>query len=109
MRFISLMVLGKRMGAIGHMMRDRSVSFWKKLLIVFGIIYLLSPIDLIPAPVFMFAWVDDFILWIWILWYLRDELDKYWTGEKSRGFSPKFYGKNIVEGVEYEVEETEDE
>ena len=109
MRFISLLVLGKRIGAIGQMMKDKSVSFWKKLLIVFGIVYLISPIDIIPAPVFMFAWVDDFILWIWILWYLRDELDKYCKIEKSENLSKKFYGKNIVEGVEYEVEETDDE
>ena len=59
MRFISLIVLWKRIGAVGHMMRDKSVSFWKKLLIVFGIIYLLSPIDLIPAPVFMFELSDE--------------------------------------------------
>ncbi len=109
MRFISLIVLGKRIGAIGQMMKDKSVSFWKKLLIVFGIVYLVSPIDIIPAPVFMFAWVDDFILWIWILWYLRDELDKYWNIEKGTNFSRKFYGKNVVEGVEYEVEQTGDE
>ena len=109
MRFISLLVLGKRIGAIGQMMKDKSVSFWKKLLIIFGIVYLISPIDIIPAPVFMFAWVDDFILWIWILWYLRDELDKYCKIEKSEYLSKKFYGKNIVEGVEYEVEETDDE
>ena len=49
MGFIKLRVLLKRIKAIRFMMADKSVAWWKKALIVFGILYLFLPIDLIPV------------------------------------------------------------
>ena len=106
MHWIGCGVIWKRIAAIKFLMKDKNVSIWKKLLIALGIVYVVSPVDLIPIVVFPFAWIDDFILWIWILWFLKDELDKYWLGEKEADLSKKFYGKDIVEGVEYEVSES---
>ena len=109
MQFISLAVLGRRIKAIRFMMKDKSVSFWKKALIVLGLVYLFLPIDLIPPIIPVFGFLDDLILWLFILYYLRDELDKYWTGEdagkRNRDMRKKYRGKNIVDGVEYEVRE----
>lgn len=65
----------------------------KKALVIFGIIYLFLPVDLIPPVLFPIAWVDDFILWLWILWHLKDILDTYWLGEKEVDLS-KIYWKN---------------
>lgn len=113
MQFISFAVLFKRIGAIRYMMKDQSVSFWKKALIVFGLIYLVLPVDLIPPIVPVFGFLDDLILWLYILDYLKNELDRYWEdgGAESAGHvrdaQKKYRGKNIVDGVEYEVREDE--
>ena len=37
--------------------------------------------------------------------FLKDELDKYWMGEKPEDLSKKFRDKTIVEGVEFDVED----
>ena len=105
MQFLGFQMLIKRIKAIRFMMADKSVPKRKKALIVFGIIYLFLPIDLIPPILFPIAWVDDVLLWWFILWYLSKELDKYWDGGKTKDFSKKYRGKNFVDDVEYEVDE----
>lgn len=105
MHFFGLQILLKRIKAIRFMMKDKSVPKRKKALIVCGIIYLFLPIDLIPPILFPIAWVDDFILWIWILWHLRIELDKYWLGDKGVDLSKKYRGKTVVDDVKYEVKD----
>lgn len=103
MQFIGLRVIFKRIKAIRFMMKDKSVPKRKKALIIAGLIYLVLPVDLIPPVLFPIAWIDDLILWLWILWHLREELDKYWLGEKTVDFSKKYRGKTIIDDVEYEV------
>lgn len=105
MQFFGIQVLVKRIKAIRFMLADKSVPKRKKALIIFGIIYIFLPIDLIPPILFPIAWIDDLILWILILWYLSSELDKYWTGGKPKDFSKKYNGKTFVDDVEYEVNE----
>lgn len=109
MQFFGFRVLIKRIKAIRFMMADRSVPKRKKALIIFGIVYLFLPIDLIPPILFPIAWIDDLILWLFILWYLSSELDKYWTGGKSKDLSKKYRGKTFVDDVEYEVDENKGE
>ena len=109
MQFFGLQVLIKRIKAIRFMMADKSVPKRKKALIILGIIYIFLPVDLIPPILFPIAWVDDLILWLLILWYLSSELDKYWTGGKTKDFSKKYRGKTCVDDVEYEVNENKDE
>lgn len=108
MQFLGLQVLLRRIKAIRFMLADKSVPKRKKALIIFGIIYLILPVDLIPPILFPIAWIDDLILWIFILYYLSNELDKYWTGGKPKDFSKKYHGKNFVDDVEYEVNEKKD-
>lgn len=106
MQFLGFQVLIKRIKAIRFMMADRSVPKRKKALIVFGIIYLFLPVDLIPPILFPIAWIDDLALWLFILWYLSSELDKYWMGgSKPKDLSKKYRGKTFVDDVEYEVDE----
>ncbi|MDO4396246.1 MAG: DUF1232 domain-containing protein [Clostridia bacterium] len=109
MQFISFRVILKRIKAVFYMLKDRTVPFRKKALIIFGLVYLVLPVDLIPPILFPFGFIDDLILWIYILWTLKDELDSYWMGEKSEDLSRKFSGKNMVEGVEYKVEDDDKE
>ena len=105
MQFISFRVIWKRIKAIRFFMKDKTVPIRKKLLIVLGIAYLLMPIDLIPAPILIFGFVDDIILWLFILYYLRDELDRYWVGEKEVPPEKKYRGKKIIDDVKFEVKE----
>ena len=106
MQFISFRVLSRRIKAISSMMKDKTVP---KLLIVLGIIYLFLPIDLIPPVLFPFGFLDDLVLWIWIIWHLKDTLDQYWVGEKEVDLSRDFKNKDIVEGVEFTVDQEDEE
>lgn len=86
------------------MMRDKTVPRRKKALVIFGLIYLVLPVDLIPPVLFPIGFLDDLVLWIWIIWHLKDTLDQYWLGEKETDYSTDFKDKDLVEGVEYTVD-----
>ena len=105
MHFLKIRVLLKRIKAIRFFMKDKSVPWWKKGIIIFGIVYLFLPFDLIPPFIPVLGILDDLALWAVILWYLSKELDKYWYGEKPKDFSKNFGGKNVVDDVEYEMDE----
>ena len=102
MQFFGFRVLIKRLKAIRFMM---AVPWYKKALVIAGIVYLFLPFDIIPPILFPFGIIDDIIVWLLILWYLSSELDKYWIGEKPKDYSRKFRGKNVVDDVEYDVDE----
>ena len=101
-------ILFKRVRAIGVMMRDQNVPFVKKLLVIATVLYILSPIDLVPLPIFPFSWMDDLAVFLIVIWYLKDTLDQYWLGGKPVDLSKEFSSDDIVEGVEYEVHEEDD-
>ena len=103
MQFLSLRFIMNRIKAISSMMRDKTVPKRKKALVIFGLIYLVLPVDIIPPVLFPFGFLDDLVLWIWIIWHLKDTLDQYWVGEKTVGYSGDFKSENLVEGVGYEV------
>ena len=105
MQFWSIRVILSRLKAIRFMMADKTVPKTKKALIIAGIAYLFLPLDLIPAMVFPLSLIDDVVVWLLIIWYLRRELDVYWTGEKSRDLAKKYKNRDIVDDVEFEVEE----
>mgnify|MGYP000986201810 FL=1 len=105
MQYIFLRVLMRRIKAIPPFLRDKTVPFRKKLIIVLGIAYLLSPIDLIPAPILLFGIIDDIVVWSFIIYYLKDELDKYWLGEKEVKPEERFHGKKIIDDVKFEVKD----
>lgn len=106
MQWIFISVLFKRIKAIKFFMKDKEVPKRKKLIIILGILFLISPVNLITVPIFGLGLIDDIILWSFIIYYLRDELDKYWIGE-AEGPSLKdkeLKGKDIIEDVVFEVE-----
>ena len=104
MQFFSFRFILNRIKAIRSMMRDTTVPRRKKALVVFGLIYLVLPVDLIPPVLFPIGFLDDLVLWIWIIWHLKDTLDQYWFGEKETDYSTDFKDKDLVEGVEYTVD-----
>ena len=105
MQFISFRVILSRIRAIKAMMADKTVPKRTKLLVVLGLVYLVMPLDIAPVVLGPVAIVDDLVLWLWILWNLKDTLDTYWVGEKVEDFSKDFSGKDLVEGVEFTVDE----
>ena len=105
MNFWSLRVILSRLKAIRFMMADKTVPKTKKAIIIAGIAYLFLPFDLIPAMVFPLSLIDDVVVWLLIIWYLRKELDVYWTGEKKYDLAKKFRNRDIVDDVEFEVED----
>lgn len=105
MRYLTFAVLGKRIRSIKKLLLDPSVPKRKKLLVIFGIIYLFVPIDLIPFTVLGFGIIDDLVLWIFILTHLADELDKYWRESEygpreEAAVNPRkaYRGKTIIQG-----------
>ncbi|WP_027399585.1 YkvA family protein [Anaerovorax odorimutans] len=104
MQFIFFQVLFKRIKAIKFFLKDKEVPKRKKIIIVLGIIYLVLPVDLIPPVLFPIAWMDDAVLWIFIIWYLKDELDKYWLGEEPVDPKKKYHGKKIIDDVNFDIE-----
>ncbi len=105
-------ILLRRIKSIKAYLKDPSAPKIKKFLLIFGIIYLLSPIDLIPAPVLGFSLIDDAVLWAAILSYLAEELDRYAEAEpETPSFSKaeeRYQGKKIIEVEATVVEDDED-
>lgn len=109
MRFVAIRMLLKRIFHIKDYLLDPSASKSKKILIIFGIIYLLSPVDLIPAPVLGFSVIDDLVLWGAILNYLSEELDRYVEagGSAMAEARRKYKGSDIIEGEARVIEDDE--
>ena len=106
MQFWSIRVILSRLKAIRFMMADKTVPKRKKALVIFGLIYLFLPVDLIPPVLFPFGFLDDLVLWIWILYTLKETLDTYWMGEKPVNYSKKY--KDAIEQDDFEVVNDDD-
>lgn len=104
--FVSWRVIIKRIKAIRFLLADKTVPKRKKALVIFGIVYLFLPVDLIPPILFPFGFLDDLVLWIGILYLLRETLDTYWMGEKPVNYSKKY--KDAIEQDDFEIVEDED-
>ena len=100
MNFLGLRVLLNRLKVIPFFLRDKTVPLRKKLLVVACAAYILMPIDLVPFFPF-----DDLILFAFVILHLREELDVYWKGDRKTDLSKKFRDKDIVDGVEFTVED----
>ncbi|MBR0441526.1 MAG: DUF1232 domain-containing protein [Firmicutes bacterium] len=105
MRFLWFAVLGRRIRAIPSFLKDKTVPMRKKALVVFGLIYLILPVDLIPPVIPVFGFLDDAVLWLFILYYLREELDRYAVPSGSSG--KEFRGRDVID-VDFTVNEEED-
>lgn len=79
-------------------LKDKNVSKFNKFLLIFAILYVISPIDLIPFPVIGFSILDDIAVFIVILYYLRDYLAVY---------NIKPDNGNIYENTDYKIDNDE--
>ena len=106
MRLIAFAEIIRRVKVIPMFLKDPKESKVKKALIVFGLVYLLLPFDLIPPIIPVFGWLDDLILWIFILDHLKTELDRYDVSAPNS--VSKYRGRNVVD-VTYTVNDREEE
>ncbi|WP_326909413.1 DUF1232 domain-containing protein [Sedimentibacter sp. MB31-C6] len=85
---------------------DKNIPLKEKWWIIIPLIYILSPIDLIPAPIFGFSIIDDIIMFIFLLSIVMEKTKKYYDKEKNNKNVKK---DKIVEDVEYEIHKDEEE
>lgn len=94
----------RRAKAIPMFLKDKRAPLWKKALVVLGFIYLILPFDLIPPIIPVFGFLDDIVLWAFLISFLKDELDRYDVQAPASDPSVKYKDKNVVD-VNYAVKE----
>ena len=111
-RWLLIPLLIREIRSIKYLFQDKQAPKRYKFVVILGLIYLISPIDLIPAPILGFSIIDDCVIWGCILYYLKEPLEKYADRkqkEKSRADRRAFRGKKIIEDAEYTVVKEEKE
>lgn len=69
--------------------RDESVSIGHKLLGAFALLYVISPVDLIPDAIPVIGWLDDIgVVALVVGFYLR-QIAKHHERQKAQGMTPK--------------------
>ncbi len=58
-------------------MRDPKVSKWQKSFLIALMIYVISPLDLIPEPIFGVGIIDDFIMAAYIWSHFLPKMSRY--------------------------------
>lgn len=95
--------------SIISMMKDKYARKRYKAVVIFGLIYLFSPIDLIPAPVLGFSIIDDIAVWAVILSYLKKPLAEYKDNTAGNKKGGAYKGKKVVEVDDYVVMDEDEE
>lgn len=90
--------------SIFRLLKDKAAKKRYKAVIVLGLIYLFSPIDLIPAPILGFSIIDDCVIWAIILYVLKEPLSEYKDADTS-GRKVKTKGKKVYETEDFVVVE----
>lgn len=85
---------------------DKSIPLKEKWWIIIPLIYILSPADLIPAPILGFSIIDDLVMLFYLLSVVNSKTKKYYDSIDKKHKERK---ENIVENVEYEIKKDEDE
>lgn len=83
---------------------DKDVPLKEKWWIILPLIYILSPVDLIPAPILGFSLVDDAVMLFYLYSVVIGKTDKFYGRNNKKKQETK---ENIVENVEYEIEKDE--
>ena len=92
---------------------DKNVPLKEKWWVIIPLIYILSPADLIPAPVLGFSIIDDAVMLAFLLTVVFKKTKRYYfenngnSGNK-KDKKDKDVKENIVENVEYEIKKDEE-
>lgn len=85
---------------------DKNIPLKEKWWIIIPLIYILSPADLIPAPILGFSIIDDAVVLGYLLSVVVGKSNKYYGSPNNKKNKEK---ENIVENVEYEIKNDEDD
>jgi uncharacterized membrane protein YkvA (DUF1232 family) len=80
---------------------DKNVPLKEKWWVIIPLIYILSPADLIPAPILGFSIVDDLVMLCFLLTKVYDKTKRYYDNKKAENH-------DIIENVEYEINKDEE-
>lgn len=95
--------------SIYRLLKDKAAKKRYKAIIILGLVYLFSPIDLIPAPIIGLSIIDDCVIWAVILYALKEPLSHYKDGDPvGKKSKMRAKGKNIYETEDYVVVEEND-
>ena len=95
------MYLIRQFGYLLRLLKDSEVKIRDKIIILLMIIYIFSPLDLIPAPVFGFSIIDDLIVFGFLINIINNLLKKYGYKEEKKDFKDE----DVVENVNYKIED----
>lgn len=101
-RWLIFPLLMAELKSIINMMKDKKAPKRYKAVVILGLIYLFSPVDLIPAPVLGLSIIDDVAIWGAILAYIKEPLSAY-KGDPISPKDRKYKGKKVVEVDDYVV------
>ncbi len=80
---------------------DKQIPLKEKWWIIIPLIYILSPVDLIPMPILGFSVLDDLLMFVYLMSIVSEKTKKYYGNEKN------LKEKDIIENVEYEIDDDE--
>jgi uncharacterized membrane protein YkvA (DUF1232 family) len=81
---------------------DKNIPLREKWWIILPLVYILSPVDLIPAPILGFSLIDDAVMLLYLLSVVNEKTNKYYGKNKEHEYKSS---DKIVENVEYEIYE----
>lgn len=87
---------------------DKTIPLKEKWWIIIPLIYIVSPADLIPAPILGFSIIDDAVVLGFLLSIAAGKTKKYYSEHGEGNKSKEENIKNVVEDVEYEIKKDED-
>ncbi len=91
-----------RISLIFKFLFDKKIPLGEKWWIIIPVIYILSPVDLIPEPILGFGFIDDIVMLGYLLAVVMDKTKKY--DNKNDVSEDK-----IIENVDYEIKDDEEE
>lgn len=94
-------ILIRKIGLLPRYLKDPQTLFWKKIMVVLGIVYVVSPFDILPDPVLGLGFIDDAVLITYIMSRISDELEKYLPSEISKEFDKE----KIIDDVDYKIDD----
>lgn len=82
---------------------DKKIPLREKWWIIIPLIYILSPVDLIPMPILGFSILDDLLMFIYLMTVVTEKTNKYYGSTEK-----DFKNKDFIENVDYKIDEDED-